>query len=154
MQISCKLFCICERIVMNRSNSYSTSKRTKILDYIIKNSHKDVSVKEISNYLDIEQNMTVNVTTIYRYLDKLEKDGKVIKHISDNGHTTLFQYVKPDNNCHDHLHMKCSKCGKIMHLDCEFMEEFKHHIYKEHKFTIEFTSSMIYGICDSCNVKN
>ena len=38
----------------------------------------------------------VNLTTIYRYLDKLAKDGTVIKYVAEKGCQAAYQYVEPD----------------------------------------------------------
>lgn len=134
---------------MGRSNNYSTSKRAKILDYIMSNPDKDVTVKDIQQYLQAED-LSVNITTIYRYLDKLEKDGRVLKRVDDNGNKASFQYIEPENKCHDHLHMKCSGCGLIIHLDCEFMNHFQEHILEDHNFVIDFKPSILYGLCEKC----
>jgi len=135
---------------MSRIGSYSTEKRTKILEFLKINSEKDVSVKEIENYLNNDVNISINVTTIYRYLDKLVKDGAILKHTNENGNGTTYQYATL-HQCHSHLHIKCSNCGKIIHMNCEFMDELKNHIYQHHRFILECRTSMLYGVCDACN---
>ena len=135
---------------MARTREYSTEKRKLILDFLKKHSDEDVSVKDIENYLCNENDINVNLTTIYRYLEKLERSGSVLKHSDEKNKKTTFQYVVPDGSCHEHLHMKCSVCGKIYHMDCEFMEEFKKHIEQHHGFKLECKNSMLYGLCSNC----
>lgn len=36
------------------------------------------------------------------------------------------------HHCEEHLHLQCVKCGKIIHLECEFMDEISEHILKDH----------------------
>lgn len=131
-------------------SEYSTEKRTKILEYLKIQSDKSVSIKEIEDYLRTEKNMSISVSTIYRYLDKLALDGVVLKHYNEDSNVSTYQYGKPNLACHNHLHMKCSNCGKIYHMDCEFMNELKNHIYEHHSFLLECKKSMLYGICDKC----
>ena len=49
-----------------------------------------------------------------------------------------------------HLHLKCVKCGKIIHLECHFMEEISHHIEESHGFTLQCKNSILYGVCKEC----
>ena len=44
------------------------------MEYLIESKERAVSVSDIASHMK-EQHCSVNVTTIYRYLDKLEKDG-------------------------------------------------------------------------------
>lgn len=135
---------------MSRASSYSTEKRGRILEYLKANKDKDVSVKDIEDGVNSGGDMSINVTTIYRYLDKLEKQGFILKHVGEDGGKSTFQYINPEKSCHNHLHMKCTSCGRIMHMDCGFMDEFMSHIKEHHGFNIECKTSMIYGVCDSC----
>lgn len=127
---------------------YKTNNRTRILDFLKDNQNRSVSVKDINNHLR-DCNSEVNITTIYRYLDKLECDGKLIKYTSQKGEST-YQYSLPGNTCSDHLHLKCTQCGCVIHLDCHFMDEIAEHISKEHGFSVQCKSSVIYGLCHKC----
>lgn len=128
---------------------YKTNNRTRIMDFLVENREKTVSVGDIQRHLS-ESNNPVNVTTIYRYLDKLEKGGDLIKIVSkDNGQST-YQLIERNHKCGEHLHLKCVKCGKLIHLDCGFMDEIAHHIFDDHGFTIQCESSIICGLCNDC----
>ena len=64
---------------MGENKKYSTEKRTKILDYLKSHDDVDVTVKEIEYALKDNYDLSVNITTIYRYLDKLAEEGTVSK---------------------------------------------------------------------------
>lgn len=130
-------------------NSYTTASRTKILEYLKKNGDRTVNVNDISNYLKENQN-EVNITTIYRYLDKLAKEGTVIKYVAEKGNQAVYQYVEQGHHCDEHLHLKCVKCGCIIHLECDFMREIAEHIKKDHGFELQCKNSIIYGMCSKC----
>lgn len=135
---------------MSSTGGYSTGKRIKILEYLKQHSDEDICVKDIEQHLKKEDKISVNASTIYRYLNKLEKEGHVLKHAGENSIKSSFQYINPEYKCHSHLHMKCSSCGRLKHLDCSFMEEFQRHINEHHHFLIECKTSMLYGICENC----
>lgn len=135
---------------MKRAN-YATQKRSEILKYLELHCDEDVSVKDIEQHFQKDNHTSVNITTIYRYLERLEKEGRILKHNAEKGGKATFQYVKPEHSCQSHLHMKCSSCGKIYHMDCDFMEEFQRHIYEHHHFRLECKTSMLYGLCKACS---
>ena len=45
------------------------------------------------------------------------------------------------------------KEGRIIHLECHFMEEISHHIEKSHGFTLQCKNSILYGVCKECKNK-
>ena len=118
-------------------NGYATTSRKKILEYLMANSDRTVTVTDIDQYLKKHDN-EVNITTIYRYLDNLAKEGTVMK----MGH-----------HCEEHLHLKCVSCGCIIHLECAFMDEIAEHVLKDHGFTLQCKNSIIYGLCRECRKK-
>lgn len=131
------------------SSEYVTASRKNILEYLKKNTDKTVTVSDISLYLE-EANCDVNVTTIYRYLEKLVREEKVIKYVAEKGRQAAFQYVEQGHGCMEHLHLKCTGCGNIIHLECDFMSEIAAHIKKEYCFSIQCRNSIIYGLCGEC----
>ena len=134
---------------MARSDGYNTRTRQLILDYLINNCQHAVSASNILEHLEA-QGASPNPTTVYRYLDKLAKDGTVIKYVAEKGCQAAYQYVEPGRGCEQHLHLKCVKCGKIIHLECHFMEEISHHIEESHGFTLQCKNSILYGVCKEC----
>ena len=127
-------------------SSYATASRRKILEYLKNSNDHTVTAADVDEYLK-KHDSEVNITTIYRYLDKLAKDGTVIKYVAEKGCQAAYQYVEPGRGCEQHLHLKCVKCGKIIHLECHFMEEISHHIEESHGFTLQCKNSILYGVC-------
>ena len=130
-------------------HEYKTNSRTRIMEYLQLNKDRTVSAADIESHLTDENN-PVNKTTIYRYLDKLEADGNIIKYASEKGDKTTYQYVEREHKCDEHLHLKCTGCGAIIHLDCVFMDEIAEHVKKDHGFRIQCKNSVVYGLCDRC----
>mgnify|MGYP000437315574 CR=1 FL=1 len=71
-------------------NGYATTSRKKILEYLMANSDRTVTVTDIDQYLKKHDN-EVNITTIYRYLDKLAKEGTVMKYVAEKGSQAVYQ---------------------------------------------------------------
>lgn len=137
---------------MAENGGYATASRRRILDFLQKNEDRAVTVADIDVYLK-ENGGEVNLTTIYRYLDKLAKSGAVMKYVAEKGGQAAYQYVEKEHHCDEHLHLKCVSCGCIFHLDCAFMDEISAHVQKDHGFTIQCKNSVIYGVCARCGGK-
>ncbi len=134
-------------------NSYVTVSRKKILEFLKNNSDRTVTAADIDAYLK-QSGGEVNITTIYRYLDKLVKDGSVLKYVAEKGSQTVYQYVEQGQQCERHLHLKCVRCGRIIHLDCTFMDEISNHILNDHGFVLQCRNSILYGTCRACAGKD
>lgn len=131
------------------NNSYNTKARKYILEFLNQNETTTVSVNDILEYLK-ENGIIVNFTTVYRYLNKLTVENKVIKFTGKDGSQAVYKIAETEKTCHNHLHVQCTECGRLIHLDCEFMEELKEHLSKDHGFFLECSGSVLFGICNNC----
>ena len=125
--------------------NYKTEQRKELLEFMVKNNNKFVNADDIEKYLK-NRNISVGLTTIYRFLNSLEKQGKV--RVEYREHTKYYQYISEE--CNNHYHLRCKKCGKLIHLHCDEIQELKEHIAKEHNFEID-SMATIMGICATCN---
>ena len=116
------------------------------------NSDKLLSCDEISDNLKTK-GTPVGRATLYRFLDNLVSSGEARKIIDDSKKSAAYQLLDKDMNCHGHMHLKCSSCGTIMHLGCEFMSNVGQHILEHHSFKIDNSRTIIYGLCGACREK-
>jgi Fur family ferric uptake transcriptional regulator len=128
---------------MPRNSLYNTKQKKEIFNVIV-NKKNEWTIKEI--YEDL--NKSIGLTTIYRYIDKLVMEGEVNKNIGKDN-ITYYQYLEKCNN-DNHFYLKCNKCGKIEHVDCDCISDFNNHISKEHKFNMNTNNIIINGICSNC----
>lgn len=129
--------------------SYNTKSRKFILDFLEQNSDKTVSASDIYEFV-ITKDSSINRATVYRYLSKLEEEKRVIKFSEAPSKKAVYQIVNA-HDCDGHLHIKCVKCGRLLHLDCDFMDELKEHLSKSHEFTLKCNGSILYGVCKECS---
>ena len=125
---------------MARSDGYNTKTRQLILDYLINNRQHAVSASNILEHLE-EQGASPNPTTVYRYLDKLAGEQRIMKYVADKGEKAVFQYVDEGRHCREHLHLKCVQ------------DEVRAHLMAEHGFTLQCEGSVLYGLCRHCAQK-
>jgi Fur family ferric uptake transcriptional regulator len=127
---------------------YSTRQRTQILDYL-KDCSSHVTASEIVAHLR-ESGSNVSVATVYRTPDSLHKNGYVKKYVIDERSGACYEYAH-GSECNAHFHLKCLKCGALIHLSCEFLEKMSSHILKDHGFTVSSGNTVIYGHCEKCS---
>ncbi len=135
-----------------QKTSYNTLTRSAIDGIFVGNNDKSYSVADILSKLK-EMGVDANKTTVYRYVTRLCENNVLLKFVAEKGEKTLYKYNDKNLGCDNHLHLKCSLCGKIEHLSCSDMEEFKRHIYIEHGFMLNCSSSLLYGLCKKCSKK-
>ena len=126
---------------------YSTKQRSAILDFL-KENNAHVTASDIIFHLK-ELGIRVSLATVYRTLDKLEGEGVVRKMFVGNEHSACYQFVN-GSSCAEHFHLKCIKCGKLIHLSCEFLKDMESHIFDDHGFTVSSGRTVIYGTCAAC----
>lgn len=123
--------------------TYNTKQKDLLLD-VISSQKKEFTIKDIYSKL----NNKVGLTTIYRFIEKLEKENLVTKSVGiDN--MTYYQYLGKCNH-ENHFYLKCDKCGEMKHIDCDCILELSEHIHKEHKFIPNKEKIIINGICNKC----
>ncbi len=129
--------------------TYKTKQSQEILSCLRFYEGSHVNVPMISRYLE-DNGISVGVATIYRHLEKMEKDGIVRKYILDGKAGACFQYVNNDSGCRRHFHLKCEECGELIHLQCEALDHIEQHILDDHGFTVNPMKTVFYGVCEKC----
>ena len=135
---------------MSTSNGYKTKQRDLILNYFIENKSKHVTAEDIVIHLNNE-GTSVGKSTVYRCLDKLMEQGAIRKYIIEEGIGACYQYQDENNDCEEHFHLKCIDCGRLIHLQCDYLAEADEHILHHHNFRIDNRKTVLYGHCGKCH---
>ena len=128
---------------------YQTRGRILIEEYLMEHRARVVTAEELHRYLE-QEGAGVNITTIYRQLERLASQSQVRIFPAEKGKKSGYQYSVEEVQCHDHLHLQCVDCGKIIHLNCHFMDEIARHISGDHNFDLRCENSVLFGKCSEC----
>jgi len=125
------------------SKKYRITKQCRIildrLCYL--NSHPTA----IELYNDIKEIIpNISLGTIYRNLEKLRKQKKIIRFTTGDNNNRF------DANLSDHLHIRCIKCDKIKDIYYANLIVKKLDIKEQTGFDMVKTHIEITGICSSC----
>lgn len=132
--------------------NYKTKTKDLINEFILNHHDSTFSASDVFDFLK-KCDSTVNVTTVYRNIDRLVEKGVLIKRKSDSDDAARFQVVSEDSDCGHHIHLQCSDCGKLFHMECDFMDEIREHLMKDHSFFLDCRVSVLKGLCEDCRSK-
>ena len=132
---------------------YKTRQREELLEYLVSVQGEHITVNDIKIYFQ-NKGRSIGVATIYRQLEKMVNEGIVTKYTIDINSPACFEYTAADSHEKDVcFHCKCEKCGKLIHLHCEELEEMQGHLKEEHEFKLNPMRTVLYGICIECEDK-
>lgn len=132
--------------------NYRTKNKDAIMAYLERHREHSFTAYDIHEYMR-GMGLQVSLTTIYRNLDKLTDSGELMRYKTAEDEFCRYQCAKPHARCHEHIHMQCRACGKVLHMECHFMEELTEHLYEHHKFSLECAGSVLMGLCSQCSGK-
>ena len=88
-------------------------------------------------------------TTVYRGLERLQKEGAVLKVPSVEGAPAQYRFIR-DEERKNYGKLVCLECGHTIPLQCGCIDHFVGHVLDEHGFEIDQSRTIFYGYCDSC----
>lgn len=127
---------------MNTGKSYNTRQRDAVLAFFEAHPDTCFSAADILR----QAGLSVGEATVYRCLNRFAEEGLLQKFSGEGG----AQYRFARRSCHAHFHLKCLRCGKLIHMDCGCMAELEAHVAAAHDFEIDRTHTTLYGVCADC----
>lgn len=124
---------------------YHTHQRSALIDFLKENSDKAFTIEEIIEKINNEE---LSQSTVYRLMTKLVGDGLVHRTVKGNSRSFVYQYIGGEK-CEGHLHMKCTDCGKVYHLDSSVSSVIRNDIGSSTGFEVD-SHTVILGRCNTC----
>ena len=124
---------------------YNTQQRKSLIDFLSRNSDKAFTIEEIICSMGEGR---LSQSTAYRLMTKLVEDGLVHRSVKGNSRNSVYQFIS-ESKCEGHLHVKCTDCGKVFHLDSGISSHIKHDIKDSADFVID-NQSVLLGKCGKC----
>ena len=129
-------------------NKYNTKPKEYILLFLKNHKNKRFSIKEMYDSIR-NSGHEINLATIYRNINALEKEGMLLKHQGNDTNYATYQYVE-NSDCLAHFHFECIKCGRVSHLGAKETNDFLKMIKLRMGFEVEPQNTYIRGICNQC----
>ena len=87
---------------------------------------------------------TVNITTVYRTLELLEKLN-LVRH-THLGHGAPSYSVEE----HEHVHLVCHSCGRVDEVPCGLLDQLSAALDQGHGFRLDASHLALSGTCREC----
>ena len=131
---------------------YKTKQREILIKYFEKKPGEHITAGDVYEYLK-GRGESIGQSTVYRQLEKLVDEGILNKYIMDSSSPACFEYVgmavhKDAKTC---FHCKCEKCGRLIHLHCDELNEIAGHLKSDHGFKLNPLRTVFYGLCEECS---
>ena len=121
---------------------YNSKGQRLVLDTLRAAAGQHLTAEEITSRLN-SSGERIGKTTVYRNLEKLLLKGEVSCCQGECGALYCL--------CDDaHVHIVCSRCGKLAHLECKEVDSLANHISADHGFVLDKRKTVLYGICGEC----
>ena len=126
---------------------YRTEKREAISQFLIQNAQRSHSLEEICNAVCPDGK---GKSTVYRLISRFVDEGSVRKIADGRSRHNSYQWIGAE--CHHHLHLKCTGCGKVIHLDHETSHALEDTLRTTLSFSLDEEQTLLFGKCKSCAV--
>ena len=131
---------------------YITEQKTMLLTFLRSNHDEAFDVDELTAAMHAAYGSKApGKSTVYRLITKLSEDGVVKKFAKTGSRRFVYQTVA-ENDCHNHLHLKCLDCGRLIHLDEEISEELMDKVKKINDFSVDEDETVLLGKCAECKI--
>ncbi len=131
---------------------YKTKPRNAIIEYLKEHADTRFTARDILNAIN-SGGEELDRSTIYRNLERLCKEGELVKYKERDINAACYQYSENHGSCHKHMHARCMQCGKVIHLENEILREASQKIQSEYGFDIDYGKTVIVGTCNKCREK-
>ncbi len=123
-----------------------TPQRRSILDVIYENKGEHLSIDEIYELVK-KRCPEIGLATVYRTMQLLDETKIAYKHNFNDGKSRYEIILDED---HQHHHLICTKCGMIIEVEEDLLDNIEHEIEKKYDFRIINHNVKFYGYCNKC----
>ena len=130
---------------------YHTRHQKELEEYLGAFPGTHFTVQEICTAFS-EMGQPIGTATVYRCLERMVEEGRMRKYFIEAGSPACFEFVPDRSDCGADVcfHLKCEKCGRLIHMQCEELAGIQAHLLTEHHFQLNPLRTVLYGICADC----
>ena len=93
----------------------------------------------------------IGLATVYRTLQLLW-DMQLVDRISLDDGCVRYEigHLLEDETKHNHHHLICRSCGRVIPFDADLLDDLEHHIEETAGFRVMDHELKFYGLCREC----
>lgn len=130
-----------------------TNQRLLILSVLEQNSGRHMTAEDIYE-LVTQDYPEIGLATVYRTLQLLW-DIQLVDRINLDDGCVRYEigHLLKDETKHNHHHLICRKCSKVIPFDADLLDDLEYHIEKATGFHVLDHELKFYGLCRGCMKK-
>ena len=132
--------------IMRKYQAKITPQRIEILKILLNNKNEHFTAEDILRKLG---GTGTGQATVYRTLELFCNAGILKKVYFQNEEITRYDLVDL-NHRHFHHHLVCDRCGKVIEVKDDLLEELENKIEKLYDFTVMNHELTFSGLCGKC----
>ena len=127
--------------------TYRTAQKARLFSFLQQHADTAFTAEELCDAL--ADTGEVGKSTVYRLLPQLIAEGQV-KRFSGSGRRRVLYQAVGCAHCDAHLHLKCTACGRIIHLDESASDAVLHRVLQSSAFAVDEKQTVLFGKCAAC----
>lgn len=125
-----------------------TRSREHILKVLLENKGNHLCAEDIYNLVKREAT-DIGIATVYRNLE-LFQEFEIIYSMDFGDGRKRYEFGGEEGLNHYHHHLICTKCGTIIEVNEDLLEDLENRVSRQHNFTITNHQLKIFGLCKDC----
>ena len=125
---------------------YLTEQRKRLYAFLQSQPDRKFTARQMADSL---QGDGISLSAVYRNIAKLVEEGFAERSIQEGSRDIFYQYVG-HRACNECIHLECTKCGRIFHMDSAAAEQMINSLLHADEFSIDKKKTVLHGACKSC----
>lgn len=127
-----------------------THQRLKVLSVLEQNSGVHMTAEDVYELVS-QECPEIGLATVYRTLQLLW-DMQLVDRINLDDGCVRYEigHLLTDETKHNHHHLICRKCGRVIPFDADLLDELEDHIEEAAGFHVQDHEVKFYGLCSDC----
>lgn len=133
---------------------YQTKPRRLILCFLQQHPNRSYTAEELANALAAEYGAeeAPGKSTVYRLVSRLAQEDLIRRFEREGSHQSYYQ-ITGCCGAPAHLHLKCTGCGRLIHMENQASDQLLDEILKSSHFAVDEHQTVLYGRCRRCRAR-
>lgn len=134
--------------------TYRTQQKQDLINFLKNHADQSFTIDDIVEKMKADPAFenAPGKSTIYRLMPRLVEENIVRCFARSGGEKASYQIIGGEH-CHHHMHMKCTGCGRLLHMSDEESDNLMARIKALSNFDIDLSQTLLFGRCEGCGQK-
>lgn len=130
---------------------YQTAQKKRLIECMTIHGEKAFSVEELCAEMEklYKKEELPGKSTVYRLIHQMTAEGTVKRMLKEHSRKFVYQ-IAAGEHCAFHLHMKCTDCGRLLHMDDDESLKIMAEVLEKNHFAVDGKQTVLVGKCGDC----